>query len=271
METCLWFADGIRWQNNYAVLLYTNLGETGYMPLLLSALWLTTAGKNFPSSNLIIPKTHKPLTPLSTGLIYNPGGAWLHDKVNSRRKMFLTGLWGCLITVSLLPAMVSSFAGTANRAGNAMGIFFIFLYLTFQGTFCDTSMYLIVSEIFPTEIRPMGMGFSLFGQFAATIILLQTAPIGFIAVGWRYYLVIIVWCIFFIPFVYFFFPETARLSLEEIGQQFGDEVAVHVTDATDEQRAKLDEFLKGEDVVGLEEGRDRGERERDVVEVREKV
>lgn len=32
-------------QNNYAVLLYNNLGMTGSMPLLLSALWLTTAGK----------------------------------------------------------------------------------------------------------------------------------------------------------------------------------------------------------------------------------
>lgn len=27
-------------------------------------------------------------------------------------------------------------------------------------------MYIYVSEIFPTEIRPIGMGFSLFGQFA---------------------------------------------------------------------------------------------------------
>lgn len=33
-------------------------------------------------------------------------------------------------------------------------------------TCCDTTMYLYVSEIFPTEIRPIGMGFSLFGQFA---------------------------------------------------------------------------------------------------------
>lgn len=34
-----------------------------------------------------------------------------------------------------------------------------------SSTFCDTTMYLYVSEIFPTEIRPIGMGFSLFGQF----------------------------------------------------------------------------------------------------------
>ncbi|THC92082.1 hypothetical protein EYZ11_008463 [Aspergillus tanneri] len=32
--------------NNYAVLLYTNLGMTGSMPLLLSAIWLTTAGND---------------------------------------------------------------------------------------------------------------------------------------------------------------------------------------------------------------------------------
>lgn len=36
-------------------------------------------------------------------------------------------------------------------------------------TFCDTTMYLYVSEIFPTEIRPIGMGFSLFGQFACKL------------------------------------------------------------------------------------------------------
>ena len=112
-------------------------------------------------------------------------------------------------------------------------------------------MYLYVSEIFPTEIRPIGMGFSLFGQFAATIILLQTAPIGIDRVGWKYYLVLIAWCIVFIPIVYFFFPETARLTLEEISARFGDDVAVHVTDVSDGQRKELDEFLRGQDVTKL--------------------
>lgn len=43
------------------------------------------------------------------------------------------------------------------------------------------------------------MGWSLFGQFSATIILLQTAPIGFAEVGWKYFLVVICWCIVFLP------------------------------------------------------------------------
>lgn len=113
-------------------------------------------------------------------------------------------------------------------------------------------MYIYVSEIFPTEIRPIGMGFSLFGQFTSTIILLQTAPIGFVHVGWKYYLVIIVWCIVFIPIVYFFFPETAKLSLEEISARFGDDVAVHVNDVPDEQRKDLDKFLGKLDVAHME-------------------
>ncbi|KAK7988381.1 hypothetical protein PG989_008696 [Apiospora arundinis] len=198
--------------NNYAVILYEGLGQKGHMPLLLSAVWITTAA-----------------------LIYNPGGAWLHDKVNSRRWMFITGFVGVAITTSCLAAMIACFAGTDNRAGNAMGVFFIFLYLAFQGTFCDTTMYTYISEIFPTEIRSIGMGFSLFGQFAATIILLQTAPLGFAAVGWKYFLVVICWSVVFIPVIYFFFPETAQLSLEEVEKQFGDEVATHITQEGDEK------------------------------------
>ncbi|EHY58279.1 hypothetical protein HRR83_004862 [Exophiala dermatitidis] len=212
--------------NNYSVIIYTNLGQTGSMPLLLSAVWLTTAG-----------------------VIYNPGGAWLHDKVNSRRLMYMIGITGCLVTTSILCALIATYGGTTSKAGNSGAITMVFLYLALQGTFCDTTMYLYVSEIFPTEIRPIGMGFSLFGQFAATIILLQTAPIGINDVGWKYYLVIVAWCIVYLPMIYFFWPETARLSLEEISKQFGDDVAVHVNDVSEDQRRELDEFLRRKDVV----------------------
>lgn len=94
------------------------------MPLLLIALWLTTAGKRiwcYLGSTDVL------------GLIYNPGGAWLHDKVNSRRWMFITGFVGIIITTSCLSAMTAQFAGTTNKVGNGFGVFFIFLYLAFQG------------------------------------------------------------------------------------------------------------------------------------------
>ncbi|OQD71562.1 hypothetical protein PENPOL_c001G06004 [Penicillium polonicum] len=49
----------------------------GGMPLLLSAVWLTAAG-----------------------LIYNPLGAWLDDKVNSRRGMYMISFAGIIISTS---------------------------------------------------------------------------------------------------------------------------------------------------------------------------
>ena len=43
--------------------------------------------------------------------------------------------------------------------------------------------------------------------------------------------------------IYFTFPETMGLSLEEIGAKFGDEVVVHLTDLTQEQREALDQQI----------------------------
>lgn len=48
--------------------------------------------------------------------------------------------------------------------------------------------------------------------------------------------------------VYFFWPETARLSLEEIAHNFGDEVVVHIYDANEADKEKLDETLKASDM-----------------------
>ena len=49
--------------------------------------------------------------------------------------------------------------------------------------------------------------------------------------------------------VYLYWPETARLSLEEIAKNFGDEVAVHVNDATDEEKRQLDRTIGDIDVT----------------------
>lgn len=43
--------------------------------------------------------------------------------------------------------------------------------------------------------------------------------------------------------IYFFFPETARLTLEEIAKKFGEEVAVHITDAPDEEKVRIERNL----------------------------
>jgi hypothetical protein len=47
--------------------------------------------------------------------------------------MYMTGFVGIIITTSCLAAMTAQYSGTTNKVGNGFGIFFMYLYLAFQG------------------------------------------------------------------------------------------------------------------------------------------
>ena len=55
--------------------------------------------------------------------------------------------------------------------------------LAFSRITQDTTVYLYVSKSIPTDVRPIGMEFSLYGQFASALVLLQTAPIAISSKG----------------------------------------------------------------------------------------
>lgn len=50
----------------------------------------------------------------------------------------------------------------------------------------------------------------------------MTTPIGFASLGWKFYLVWASVAFSIIPTVYFFYPETTSLSVEEIDKVFID-------------------------------------------------
>ncbi len=102
------------------------------------------------------------------------------------------------------------------------------------------------SEIFPTHIRSRGLAFSLAVLFLSTIAYLEAAPTAFAQVGWKYYLLFIILTAIHLPLIIWYFPETKGLSLEEVGERFGDEVVVHLTDLTEAERRELDEKIRAE-------------------------
>lgn len=195
---------------NYGVLLYASLGMKTFMPLLLSALWVTLS---FPG---------------------NVFTALCIDKIG-RRVFLLTGLGGIVITLCFEIALQAKYLGTDNAAGQKAAVFFIFLFIFFWSSFLDASQFLYLAEIFPTHIRSQGMAVGMVGLYAASIIVLVAGPIALDVIKWKFFLVLIIPTSCHFLNVYFFYPETKQRSLEDINQAFGEKVAVHYYGATVEE------------------------------------
>lgn len=212
-------STGVLVINNYQVLLYNSLGLFDSVPLLLYAVYLSwAAAMNYLSSIVM-------------------------DRVG-RVRLLLLGLGGCTLSIICYTAMVAQFSGTSNRVGNGFGVFFLFLFVTFYGSSLDATSYVYTAEIFPTHIRAQGMGISIFSQFSSTLVYTQVAPTAFADISWRFYLVFIILPALGIGLIWKFFPETKGLSLEEVAEAFGDEVAVDLTHLDTMDRKELDQQLK---------------------------
>nr|RBQ95942.1 hypothetical protein FVER53263_08489 [Fusarium verticillioides] len=195
---CIAQSTGVLVINNYQVLLYNGLGLTGYLPLLLYGVYTAWAA------------------------FLNWVGAMFVDKFG-RILMLTVGLVGCALMVAGEAAIVAVAAENKNNhAINAAGVFFLFVFVTFYATCIDAISYIYCTEIFPTAIRAKGVRYSVIGLFIMTLIYTQPAPIAFAQVGWKYYLVFVIVPLLGAPVVYFMFPETKGLSLEEIGTLFDD-------------------------------------------------
>ncbi|KAK4947592.1 hypothetical protein LTR10_013538 [Elasticomyces elasticus] len=215
-------STGVLVVNNYLILLLQNLGLSGWVPLLLYAVYDSWAAfMNFINSLLL-------------------------DRIG-RVRILTIGLIGCGVMMILETAMVANFAGSNNRAGNAMGVLFLYLFVTFYGGSLDAGSYVYCAEIFPTSIRAQGLGMSVASLFASTLLYTEVAPTAFQKIGWKYYLVFIIVPLVGVGFLAMLAPETKNLTLEEIAAKFGDAVAVDISHLSEEQRRRLDERLAATD------------------------
>jgi hypothetical protein len=79
-----------------------------------------------------------------------------------------------------------------------------------------------LGEIFPNHIRAKGVVVGVATICGINILWLQAAPIAFSTIGYKFYMV------FFIPgfiataWLWFFFPNTLGIPLEEVAKIFGD-------------------------------------------------
>lgn len=136
-----------------------------------------------------------------------------------------------LVAVVLLinALLQKTYVGTNDKAGNAACVAFIFVFISVYSFFIDPPQFVFISEIFPTTIRAKGIGLALFTYFVGAITYTAPAAVAFKNIGWRMYMVWFAVTVVSTVLIYFFVPETKGLALEEIGELFGDKVALHMT------------------------------------------
>ena len=196
---------GVYVMTNYGVIIYSNLGLTGSIPLLLNACWN------------------------SFTMIGNSWTAFSVDRFG-RRTYLLTGTVGCIVSLIFLCALSAQYLGSDHLPGLRAAVFFMFFFIFWWSFFMDATQYVYVAEIFPNHLRPQGVALGLTVFYLASEVTLVGAPVALDRIGWKFYLVLIIPSACYLVTLYFLFPETKGKTLEEIGALFGDTNVATVTE-----------------------------------------
>jgi MFS family permease len=210
---------------NYQFILYTYLGVTQKLALVMVGVWGTL------------------------GTIFCIFGALTFDKLG-RRKSLLGSLWVqflasiAMVICEFTPRQLTSSHPdestvwarfqASNNTNLLLGRFtvgFMFVYLVGYAFIMNAFGYTYPSEIMPTPIRAAGNAVAFCTFNAITIMLVQVTPIAIEEIAWRYFVIFVVCDAVFIVVVYLVYPETVGKTLEEIAALFGDVVAVGIQEA----------------------------------------
>ncbi|KAJ5675153.1 uncharacterized protein N7477_005087 [Penicillium maclennaniae] len=129
-----------------------------------------------------------------------------------------------ILSASAMSICFACLAGLTSQANNPAAlkaaVFFLYLYffvyvLGFLGL-----PFLYASEIAPTHLRAATCGLSTAVSWLFNFLVAEVTPVAFTDIGWKYFIVYCCLNAAFVPTIYFFFPETAGRSLEEIDTVF---------------------------------------------------
>ncbi len=170
------------------------------------------AGITDPNKQLLI----NALNPIFSmlGAVY---GATLLDK-KGRRFMLLGGLTGALISYILLTAFTANSDSNPNLSyGTIVSIYLFGIFFAWGWTPLQT---LYAVECLENRTRAKGSGLNFLFLNVAMVVNTYGISVGIAEIGWKLYLVYIVWICVEMVTIYYFFVETAGKTLEEMSEIF---------------------------------------------------
>ncbi|KAJ5949840.1 Sugar transporter STL1 [Penicillium verhagenii] len=138
--------------------------------------------------------------------------SWFFIEKIGRRKLFLGGMTGQMVAMIIVFACL--IPGTTQAAKGA--VFGLFLYMAVFGATILPLPWLYPAEISPIRTRAKANAVSTCSNWLFNFTVVMITPVMISSIGWGTYLFFAAWNAVFIPIMYFFYPETAGRSLEEI-------------------------------------------------------
>jgi MFS family permease len=155
----------------------------------------------------------------------------------------MTILFACWTAASAVYAQDND-----NSASGRAVVALIFIYYGFYNLMMPLT-YIYLSEVFPFLQRSKGVAITQFFSRGGSAFNSFVNPIGLDSIAWRYYIVYVVWLACETTIIFFLFPETKGVTLEEAAIVIdGDRANVEIVHvgATDKAGASVEEREYGE-------------------------
>ncbi|PSN62398.1 general substrate transporter [Corynespora cassiicola Philippines] len=148
---------------------------------------------------------------------------WIIERLG-RRKLMLFAASGQMACMAILAGTVSE----GSKGAGIVAIVMLFLFNFFFAVGLLAIPWLLPAEYAPLAIRTRAAALATASNWIFTFLVVEITPVSINNIGWKTYVYFCVFNAFFVPLIYFFYPETRGLSLEHIDKLFtGEKVMLH--------------------------------------------
>ncbi|SPO06397.1 probable transporter (major facilitator superfamily) [Cephalotrichum gorgonifer] len=140
-----------------------------------------------------------------------------------RRKTMLWGCAGlsfCMMMVAALLSQAGDPESTRGKSFGAAGTAFFFLYMFVFGASVNCVPWVYVPEILPLAARTRGTAVGVSSNWIWNFTVVMITPVIINRLQWKAYLIFMATNLVFIPVIYFFYPETSNVRLEDMDHFF---------------------------------------------------
>lgn len=107
-----------------------------------------------------------------------------------------------------------------TKKSQFMAVAFMYFYYTAFAIGVNATPWCYPAEINTQVYRNLGGALATSGNWISNYCVVLVSPDGIANLGWKYYIIYIVFNFTFAPIVYFYYVETAKLTLEQIDNKF---------------------------------------------------